>query len=521
MNAGVRTKHPLYLKRVNQWITMRDVIEGSDAIKEKGDLYLPRPSTEHDKFSIYANKQYESFKMRTPFVNYTAQIKDCLHGMLESCPARVEVTQKLKKILNNIDYQGNTCNQFISNCIDDVLATSFGGCLVDIPNVNTQMSVLQAEKTDIRPYLAYYNAESIINWDYAVINGIKTLSLVVLCEKVKKNDDLFSHDTKDIYRVLYLKEGVYTQSIFEESKNDKGETTLVPTSTKPIKINGNVISYIPFVFLPYNEPAKPILYDIAVTNLHHYIVSADYQNGTHLTSRPTGWFTGHQPELDDDGNPIPVYVGTDVFWQLPEPEAKVGVCSFSGDGIEHLEKELDRTEAQIFTLASHVISQDKKTAENKDAVKTRRAGEDAKLATFGKYISEKFTQLFKIMAEWLGEDSSDIICEVNTDFSSLSFDANAVNSIANIFSQGKLPLRCLYYLLRSSHYLEPDMTYEDFVYLLDLEAASLTPTEVDEAYKKFKRTGQKLSVQVGDYYSPDKLYGDKDEKETPTKEGEE
>jgi hypothetical protein len=118
----------------------------------------------------------------------------------------------------------------------------------------------------------------------------------------------------------------------------------------------------------------------------------------------------------------------------------------------------------------------------------------------------------------MNEDTEDVIVEINTDFSNLSFDANAVNSIANIFSQGKLPLRCLYYLLRSSHYLEPDMTYEDFVYLLDLESTSLSPTEVDTAYKKFKRTGQKIKVETSDWYSPEDLYSDKDKKDVEPKE---
>ena len=322
--TGVQTKHPLYIKRSTQWALMRDVIEGSDAIKEKGEVYLPRPSVAHDKYDIYEKKQYETFKQRTPFVNYTAQIKDCLHGMLESTPSRVEVPQKVKEILFNIDYQGNSCDQFISNCVEDVLITSFGGCLVDIPKVNPNISVLQAEKAKIRPYLSYYTAESIINWDYKVINGVKTVSLVVLSEMVKKDNDIFSHETKEIFRVLFLNDkGEYTQSVFEKSKDAKDKEIYLPTSTIVPTVNGKTLDYIPFVFFPYNEPVKPILYDIAVTNLHHFVVSADYQNGTHLTSRPTGYFTGHQPEVDDDGNPIPIYVGTDIFWQLPEPEAKV------------------------------------------------------------------------------------------------------------------------------------------------------------------------------------------------------
>ena len=136
-------------------------------------------------------------------------------------------------------------------------------------------------------------------------------------------------------------------------------------------------------------------------------------------------------------------------------------------------------------------------------MKIRKSGEDAKLATYAKYMSDRYTQALQIVSEWLGNKSEDVEVQLNNDFSSLSFDANAVNSIANIFSQGKLPLRCLYYLLQSSGYHEPDMAYEDFVYLLDLESAKLSPTEVDEAYKMYKQNGQKKDIPQKDWYSPD------------------
>lgn len=512
-DTGVKTQHPDYIKRSPQWKIMRDVVEGSDAIKEEGDKYLPRPSScAHKGYSNYEEMMYQAFKERTPFVNYTAQIKDCLHGMIENRPAKIDIPKEMRKskVLENIDFQGRSADQFFSDVLEDVLVTARGGILIELPNVDPNMSVAQAEKQNVRAYPTYYNAESIVNWKYRNINGIKTLCLVVLKEEVSDTNSLFSHHTKVQYRVLYLNAGnKYCQAVYQIVKDEiNGKESEQRISDKPVLVKGEEIDYIPFVMLPFNDPVKPTLYDIALVNIHHYQVSADYQNGAHMTSRPTGYFTGHQPELDKDGNPIPVMVGTDVFWQLPEKEAKVGVCSFSGEGIEHLEHELNRSEAQIITLASHIISQEKKTAENKDAISIHRAGEDAKLATIAKYMSEKFTLVLKIMARFDKYEDSDISVELNTDFSNLSFDANAVNSIANIFSQGKLPLRCLYYLLQSSGYLEPDMSYEGFVYLLDLEASSLNPQEVDEAYKQFKRNGDKKKLDTGDFYSPSNLYSE-------------
>lgn len=513
IQSGVKTRHPEYLKRIKQWELMRDIMEGEEAIKEKGEEYLPSPSTAHHKFDEYERKTYEAFKERTPFANFTSQIKDCLHGMLEYRKANVNVPLKVRKteILDNIDLQGNSLDQFFSDIVSDVLITGFGGVLVDLPKVDKNISVLTAEKLGIRPYLTYYNAEKIINWDFPYINGVKKLALVVLEEEVNDKEDEFSHKTRKQYRVLRLnKDGNCEQEIQRIEKDKDGNEITIVENKILVTINNKTINYIPFIMLPFSKPSKPILYDIALLNIHHFQVYADYMNGAHLTSRPTGWFTGHTPETDERGEPIPVIVGSDVFWQLPEPEAKVGVCSFSGEGIEHLEKTLDRLEAQIITLASHCISAEKKTAENKDAIAIHRQGEDAKLATYGKYLSYRFTEVLKIICSFYDctdDELDEVLVELNTDFSQLSFDANAVNSIANIFSQGKLPLRCLYYLLKSSGYLESDMSYEDFVYLLDLESTTLSPSEVEKSYRQYKRNGQKIQIEVGDYYSPQSLYG--------------
>ena len=502
---GVQTQHPEYTKREKQWKVMRDVMEGDDAIKAAGEDYLPRPSTAHECYDKYEMLQYNAFKGRSIFTNFTAQIHDCLHGMIESRPANIDVPQNMKgdKFIDNVDYQGNSADQFFSDSLDDVLTTGFGGILVDLPNVDPNMSKGEAEKKKIRPYLAYYNAESIINWKFKIVDGIKKLSLVVLKEIVEKGEEQFAHNKVEQFRVLSLDNGIYTIQIYSTAKGDDGIERLSGGPKKPFMVNGKTIDFIPFIMLPFTEPVKPILYDIAKLNIHHYQVTADYQNGAHLTSRPTGYFTGHTPELDKKTKePIPVYVGTDVFWQLPEEKARVGVCSFSGEGIEHLEHALNRDESQIIMLASHIIAAEKKTAENKDAMNIRKAGEDAKLATYAKYMSYRFTQALQIVSEWMGNKDETVCVQLNSDFSNLAFDANAVNSIANIFSNGKLPLRCLYYLLQQSGYLEPDMSYEDFVYLLDLESAKLSPTEVEEAYKLYKQNGQKKDVPQKDWYSP-------------------
>lgn len=506
---GVRTRHPEYLKRCSQWEIMRDCYEGSDAIKGKGTKYLPM-TQRGERPDAYDRHIYEAFKMRADYTNYVAQIHDVLHGMIENRPAKVDVPNKLleKGFIKNIDLQGNSLDQFISDCVSDCLITGWGGILADIPKVDKKISMSMAENLGIRPYLTYYKAESVINWKYKRVGGIKKLSMVILEEDVE-DDDIFAHNLSKQWRVLRLDNlGRAIQEIYKPAEKENGDAKGdVKVSSSVILVNGEPIDYIPFITLPFAEPVKPILYDIALLNIGHYQKTADLNSANHKTTLPMAWFTGHTPEVDKNtGEPVPVTFGQDIVVQLPEPDAKVGILEFSGNGIEHNEASLTRVESQMFVLCSHIISQDKKTAENQNAISIHRQGEDAKIATYARYISKRFTDAMRIICQWEQLDDSDVNIELNTDYSSMAFDANAVNSIANIFSQGKLPLRSLYYMLQQGGYLEPDMNYEAFVYLLDLEASSLSPTEVDEAYLKYKKTGKKLELPKRDWYSPESLY---------------
>jgi len=63
---SVESKHPLYQKRSSQWEIIRDCYEGEDAIKAKGEKYLPRASGS-------ANWQYEAYKTRARWVNFVGE----------------------------------------------------------------------------------------------------------------------------------------------------------------------------------------------------------------------------------------------------------------------------------------------------------------------------------------------------------------------------------------------------------------------------------------------------------------
>lgn len=483
---SIQTLHPLYVKRAGQWELIRDCVEGDAAIKGKGEVYLPRLAGSNDI-------QYEGYKKRARWNNYTARNLDGLHGLIFRRSPVIKAPEEFKKtkILENIDRKGTTLYQFLSDTVYDAMQTSFGGYLIDYPKAEGEMTLGEAQKKGIRPYLRYYPAESIINWGYSVINGVEQLSFVVLKEEVETYDtDEFNPIIKAQYRVLDARDGVYKQRIFkkltdEEKKELKSNEDYAEFDTIDVIVNGESLNELPFVLLPTDKPEKPMFYDLAMCNIGHYQKSADYENGVHLTTIPTGYVTGHRQQEYEDGTREVIHLGWDSFLMFEEPDAKVGNLSFSGVGLVHSEEAIKQSLADMAILGSRLLASEKGVSESADSAKIHRAGENATLATFAKNVSERVTKVLSLMAKWLGIDGK-VEVSLCTDYDTLSFDPNALNAIANLAEAKKFPAPYVYWNLKNGEYLPADSSYQEYAMLLALEEAGATPLEMVELWNKMQ-----------------------------------
>ena len=474
----VSSLHPLYVKRARQWEIVRDCIEGDYAIKSKGELYLPRLSGSTDE-------QYESYKKRAQWNNYTSRNLSGLHGLIFRRNPVITYPAQFKEILENIDRKGTNLYQFLSNTIFDTMQTSFGGYLIDLPKADGITTISEAEKAGIRPYLRYYPAESIINWGYSTINGVEQLSFVVLKEIVEdEQSDEFNPKLVPQFRVLDARSGIYRQRIFRQMPTLNPETKDIvygEIESIDVVVNGNYLTELPFVLLPSDTPEKPMFYDLAMCNIGHYQKSADYENGVHLTTIPTGWITGHD-NRNEDGEEEVIRLGWDRFIILPNENAKVGNLSFSGVGLVHSEKAIEQALSDMAVLGSRLLATEKGVSESSDSARIHRAGENATLATFAKNISEKVTKVLNIMAKWLDIEGK-IEVQLCTDYDTLAFDPNALNAIANLAEAGKLPLPYVFDILLNGEYTPTGATFEEYALLLAMEKQGASPLEIVEQYR--------------------------------------
>lgn len=482
--AGVTTEHPLYSKRKPQWQLIRDCIEGEDAIKAKGVTYLPKTKGMSDH-------RYEAFKLRAEWVNFTRRTLTGLHGLVFRKKPVINYPKELEGVINNCDRKGTNLYKFSSNVFKDSLPVSFGGILDDMPRVSGNLSRKQAEEKKINPYMKYYSAENIINWKTEVKDGIERLCLIILKESYEdSSNDEFSHNIKDQYRVLQLKDDVYSQRLFKpnaEKKDVYDDVTEIP-----IEIDGKTLDYIPFFFLYEQEPVTPFMLDLAKANVSHYRKSADYENGVHLTTIPTGYVTGHRQEIIEDpktgeekGKEI-IKLGEDEFLFFEEEGARVGTLCYAGEGLTHSEKALEVSMSNMAVLGTRLIVTEKGTSESADSAKIHRAGENASLADMANCVADAFTQALQTIAKWKSLDT-EVSVEFCTDYDTLAFDANALNAVANLARESKLPLPYIFEILKTGEYTSAAATFKEYATLLDMETKGYSPSEIAEQYEAIRQ----------------------------------
>jgi len=449
-----------YSNNQTRWKNVRDAVEGEASIKAGGTVYLPKPSGQD-------NEDYRAYCIRPHWFGATGRTAEGLHGMIfAKKPIRKDIPPALEELLKNIDRSGKDLDQFTSDLSWDVQQTNWGGILVDFPTAPEGINKLDSGKLGLRPYAAWYNAESVINWRKESVNNQQELTLVVLKEPYQRKivGNEFATETKNRYRVLSFDEaGDYMQRIYDDGEVG-GIANPIGEPTYP-KIDGKNLKRIPFFTVPGKAPEKSMLLDLAYENIGHFQKMADYENGLHWTGVPTPYATGHNAARDDKtGEVIPIKLGGSTFLIFPEPDAVVSYLEFEGKGLDQGEKAIQNCEERMAILGARIISAEKKGIESAEAAKIHRAGENAVLGAFAQNMANTITQVIRLIGEWAGIPGSEkATYELNTDYDVAGMDSQSFAALTNARLQGKIPETVYFWNLQHGEYTPPGMDLDQFV----------------------------------------------------------
>lgn len=391
----VNTVHPEYMEYADKWRRTR-AASNSDVDR---DEYLPAPfkDTEPDRYKAYKDRAY--------FLGVTGRTQKAMGGMVFRKPAVYDLPSELEYLLEDFDGSGQSAEQIAKDCLAGLLQTRRQLLLTDYPDAGEGLTAEQERMMNLRPTIASYTAESLINWRWAGVNGQRKLVLAVLRESDNKADDEFQHDYKTVYRVLRLTDGVYTQQMYDDSLDP------ITEPYAPRMAGGGYFDRIPLHGV--RELENPPLYDIAQTNLAHYRNIADLEDAAYVVGQPMVHIDIGQttPETWKEHNPDGIKFGS-----------RNGVVTQGGslDLKQASENNLIRQvkqdkEQEMIMLGAQLITRGGQ-AQTAEAERLQAGAEASVLDTLVNDLSEDMEAAIEDAALFIGVNPESVSYQLNTDY---------------------------------------------------------------------------------------------------------
>lgn len=446
----VDTQHPLYAAHERQAERVRDAVAGSDAIKGRGETYLPCPSGPLSSLSgevkVEAEARYAAYKLRALWLGVTARTHAGMLGAIFRKAPTVNLPSSIQYMAEDADGSGMSLAQFAKLSCSELMQAGSDGVLVDYPEAEDGLT--REQTRGLKATFRHYDSASIINWR----REGETLTLVVLREHYEKEVDEFRRDVEVQHRVLSLEGGIYVQRVFRDN-------TEVARS-EPRNIDGNRWTKIPFQFIGAinndETPDKPMLLDLADVNIAHYRNSADLEESSFIAGQPM--FHIDIGEMDEqfwkDRNPNGITVGSRRG--VETKKGSMGIVQAEPNNLPNTL--MERKEAQMLAIGARLI-ESKSQNETAEAVKERSGAETASLSSVASNVSDAFRNCLEWVVEFMGGNGA-IEFALNQEFYERDADPQMVVARIQELDRGLIAKTDYRNWRRKTGGIDPDRTDE-------------------------------------------------------------
>lgn len=447
-----------YEAALPSWMLVGDVVAGEEAIKAKGEEYLPNPSAVEEN-DPERRSVYDRYKQRASFFNATGHTLQGLIGAVFRKDPELKVPAGLEYVSTDVDGSGVSIFQQSQKVLEDVMAKGREGLLVDYPNTEAPASRADQNAGLMRASIVRYQPGKIVNWRTTKVGGAHLLSLVVLHETAEEDgEDGFSVAEIEQYRVLRLLGGVYQVEIWR--KNAKGNAWEVHDEYIPRKGNGTAWNRIPFVFAGAQNNDSSIdkapLLDLARLNIKHYQVGADWYNALFYAGQPQPWMAGLTQQwvemLEEKG----VVFGSRAPVMLPEGGA-FGIETVTADSA--IQKELGDLEQRMVALGAKLM-QPGGAVKTATEVNSDDAAQHSALSLASANVSEAYTQCLVWMGEF-NNAAGEASYQLNQDLVEHKLDAQLIKEIVVAWMSGAIPEGDVWAYFRKVNLIDAEKLDED------------------------------------------------------------
>lgn len=451
---------PEVSRLLDRWRTIRDCLDGAEAIRQAGDKYLPRPNPDDESKENRA--RYKAYLTRASWYGVLSHTHSRLIGQVFATDPAVDAPPILEHVVDHADGGGRSLAQQAREALGLVLAYGRCGLLVDFPSEAEGASLADVKSGRARPTISLYQPEQIINWRVQMDGANKVLTLLVLKEKYVKSDDGFREELGDQYRVFVRTESGVEQQLWRDENLSSPHTVI-----QVLDGRGSQMTDIPFVFIGSEDndpdPDEPPMYDMAELNIGHWRNSADTEESSYMVGQPTPWVSGIDEDWLERVMGGKLRVGSRGGVPLPQGGA-FGIAQVAPN---MLPRELAQDkEKQMLALGAR-LTEPRGGQVTATEASLNEAGSLSVLALCAKNVSEAYTQALEICLLFLAA-TGEVSFDLNTDFEMHRMTAQDRAQLTAEWQSGQITTEEMRYALRRARIAY--LTDDEFVRAIALES---------------------------------------------------
>lgn len=388
---------------------------------------------------------YQKYLNNAYFYGASGRTVTGLGGLISAKKPTKEIPSSISYMDENVNGKGQTLRDFSDDAVNEAFVAVWSGILVARPTTPEGASRLDEERQNLRPKLLHYKFESIINWDYEVINNVEKLSLLVLKESVTTRKG-FKIETEAQYRVLELIDGNYTQSLYDDS----GEIIEPPAT---VIFNGKPSDEIPFYWIIPETRTKAVIDDLVDANYEHYNIYADYGSKLHYSSFII--YTENSSNQAANNNMV---IGNAVKWNGSE-DGSFGILQPDGNADSH-RIALQDTDQRMASLGAEMLKPRVSSAESAEAKSLDQVAQNSTTANVAITVSEAITKALNFSSIIMG-GSDDAVYRLNTDYNPTGMSAQDLTALIAAWQGSAISYDTFYENLQRGEIANPDRSMEE------------------------------------------------------------
>jgi hypothetical protein len=457
--------HPAYERMQPRWNKCRALMGGTEAIRAGGTDFLPQMPNESSESYDYRSQLVALFN------GFARTVKACAGLINQKEPVLgADMPEKLVAMWENADRSGTHGAVMTSQLTLSGMVDGFGGIFVDYPrpddpNIDRSKASAAAvpgaplsgddvARLGLSPYFIRYRADDVIKAIYQVVNGVKTLVLLVLREASDVRVGPFGIETLFRYRVYTNEKGVVRYELWERlarvSTPNKVQDARVMT-------NVNAIPWSPFVagdVVDQNE-TRPPLNDLADLNLEHHAIKTNIRYLEDRAFVPALVRIGASRDPETGTYP-PVEIGPKntievplidglttqpIYWMSPDVSV-----------LDPGNKSLANVEQQMGASGLAFLNPEFRRAETAEAKRIDASAQNASLISVARALQDCLETAFQFAAQYINEPAGSVT--INTDFEEVVMDPAMIAQLVAARQSGNLSIETFLQLLEKGKVLE-------------------------------------------------------------------